>query len=108
MLLCNSYVNIDGVIRNSDLSNVLQSLGQIKPSDIELADMINEIESYRNKATSDNISNELCNTTSNNNPTNVNKGHIEYHDLLALVARKLKDSQAEEEIKYAFSVYVTV
>lgn len=87
--------DFDGVIRNMDLSNVLQSLGQIKPTDIELSDMISEIESYRSKTPVH--TDQQC--------TVGTKGQIDYHDLLALVARKLKDTAAEEEIRYAFSVF---
>ena len=72
--------DFDGVIPNTSLSNVLQSLGQIKPSDIEVSDMISEIESYRSRTHID-------------TPSVGSKGQVDYHDLLALVARKLKDTQ---------------
>lgn len=67
----------DGYITSKELGTVMRSLGQ-NPSQSELQDMISE--------------------------TNSN-GLIDFPEFLTLMARKMKDSDSEEEIREAFRVF---
>ncbi|KAK9461727.1 calmodulin [Lipomyces oligophaga] len=69
----------DGQITTKELGTVMRSLGQ-NPSEAELADMINEVD------------------TDNN-------GTIDFPEFLTMMARKMKDTDSEEEIKEAFRVF---
>jgi calmodulin len=59
----------------------MRSLGQ-NPSESELQDMINEVDADNN-------------------------GTIDFPEFLTMMARKMKDTDSEEEIREAFKVFVT-
>mmetsp|Transcript_3734 Transcript_3734/g.9655 ORF Transcript_3734/g.9655 Transcript_3734/m.9655 type:complete len:927 (+) Transcript_3734:73-2853(+) len=69
----------DGTIGTNDLGTVLRSLGQ-NPTDAELQDMINEVDADGN-------------------------GTIDFPEFLSLFARKMKDTDAEEDILEAFKAF---
>ncbi|XP_073303515.1 calmodulin-1-like [Primulina huaijiensis] len=69
----------DGCITIEELATVIRSLDQ-NPSEEELQDMINEVDSDGN-------------------------GTIEFAEFLTLMAKKVKDSDSEEELKEAFKVF---
>ncbi|KAK8924189.1 hypothetical protein KSP39_PZI019645 [Platanthera zijinensis] len=69
----------DGCITLEELATVIQSLGQ-NPIKEELQDMINEVDINGN-------------------------GTIEFGEFLSLMARKIKETDAEEELKEAFKVF---
>ncbi|KAK9237244.1 hypothetical protein V1525DRAFT_404639 [Lipomyces kononenkoae] len=71
--------NNDGQITTKELGTVMRSLGQ-NPSEAELADMINEVDVD-------------------------NDGTIDFPEFLTMMARKMKDTDSEEEIKEAFRVF---
>ncbi|ODQ64286.1 calmodulin [Nadsonia fulvescens var. elongata DSM 6958] len=67
----------DGQITSKELGTVMRSLGQ-NPSESELADMISDIG---------------------------NGGNIDFPEFLTMMARKMKDTDSEEEIREAFKVF---
>ncbi|KAI4369662.1 hypothetical protein MLD38_018082 [Melastoma candidum] len=69
----------DGCITMEELATVLRSLDQ-NPTKKELQEMIDEVDSDGN-------------------------GTIEFGEFLALMANKIKDTDAEEELKEAFKVF---
>ena len=69
----------DGSITSKELGTVMKSLGQ-NPTDAELQDMINEVDSDGN-------------------------GTIDFNEFLTMMARKMKDTDTEDEIKEAFKVF---
>ncbi|KAH7652276.1 EF-hand-containing protein [Dioscorea alata] len=69
----------DGCITLDELATVIKSLGQ-NPTEEELHDMISEVDSDGN-------------------------GTIEFSEFLHLMARKMKETDAEEELKEAFKVF---
>ncbi|KAK1939825.1 calmodulin [Babesia divergens] len=69
----------DGSITTKELGTVMRSLGQ-NPTEAELADMINEID------------------------TN-GSGAIDFPEFLILMARKMKEGDTEEELVQAFKVF---
>jgi calmodulin len=69
----------DGQITTKELGTVMRSLGQ-NPSESELADMINEVDVD-------------------------NDGTIDFPEFLTMMARKMKDTDSEEEIREAFKVF---
>ncbi|GFP85821.1 calmodulin-like protein 11 [Phtheirospermum japonicum] len=69
----------DGCITIEELATVIRSLDQ-NPSEEELQDMINEVDSDGN-------------------------GTIEFAEFLNLMANKLKETDAEAELKEAFKVF---
>ncbi|KAA8544924.1 hypothetical protein F0562_019681 [Nyssa sinensis] len=69
----------DGCITIEELATAIRSLGQI-PTEEELQNMINEVDVNGN-------------------------GTIEFGEFLSLMARKMKESEAEEELKEAFRVF---
>jgi calmodulin len=68
-----------GQITTKELGTVMRSLGQ-NPSESELADMINEVDAD-------------------------NDGTIDFPEFLTMMARKMKDTDSEEEIREAFKVF---
>merc|ERR1719198_1883206 len=68
-----------GTICTKQLGTVMRSLGQ-NPTDYELQDMINEVDADGN-------------------------GTIDFPEFLSLQARKMKDTDTEEEILEAFKVF---
>ncbi|CAG8568768.1 17668_t:CDS:2, partial [Racocetra fulgida] len=69
----------DGSVTIKELGDVMRSLGH-NPNETELRDMINEVDLDNN-------------------------GTIDFNEFLNMMARKVKDSDAEEEIKEAFKVF---
>jgi len=69
----------DGTITTLELGTVMRSLGQ-NPTEAELQDMINEVD-----ADGDNM--------------------IDFPEFLTMMARKMRDTDTEEEIKEAFKVF---
>ena len=67
----------DGCITTKELGTVMRSLGQ-NPTEAELQDMISEVDADQN-------------------------GTIDFPEFLNLMARKMKDTDSEEELKEAFS-----
>nr|BAD30085.1 yellow cameleon 4.60 [synthetic construct] len=69
----------DGTITTKQLGTVMRSLGQ-NPTEAELQDMINEVDADGN-------------------------GTIYFPEFLTMMARKMKDTDSEEEIREAFRVF---
>ena len=69
----------DGTITTKELGTVMRSLGQ-NPTEAELQDMINEVDADGN-------------------------GTIDFPEFLTMMARKMKDTDSEEELKEAFRVF---
>jgi len=69
----------DGTITTKELGTVMRSLGQ-NPTEAELNDMINEVDADGN-------------------------GTIDFPEFLTMMARKMKDTDSEEEILEAFKVF---
>merc|ERR1712216_255156 len=69
----------DGTMGTKELGTVMRSLGQ-NPTEAELQDMINEVDADGN-------------------------GTIDFPDFLTMMARKMKDTDSEEEILEAFKVF---
>lgn len=69
----------DGKITSKELGTVMRSLGQ-NPTEAELHDMINEVDSDGN-------------------------GTIDFPEFLTMMARKMQDTDTEEEIREAFKVF---
>ncbi|KAL7419564.1 ATP-dependent DNA helicase srs2 [Cryptotrichosporon argae] len=69
----------DGTITTKELGTVMRSLGQ-NPTQAELEDMINEVDSDGNNS-------------------------IDFAEFMTLMARKMHDTDSEEEIREAFKVF---
>merc|ERR1719201_1952535 len=69
----------DGTITTKELGTVMRSLGQ-NPTEAELQDMINEVDADGN-------------------------GTIDFPEFVSLMARKMKDTDPEEELIEAFKVF---
>lgn len=69
----------DGVITTHELGKVLRQIGQ-NPTDAELADMVNDVDKD-------------------------GTGSIDFCEFLAMMANKINDQNAEDEIREAFKVF---
>ena len=69
----------NGIITTKEVGTVMRSLGQ-NPTEAELQDMINELDADGN-------------------------GTIDFPQFLTMMARKMNDTDSEEEIKEAFKVF---
>ncbi|XP_036920547.1 calmodulin-alpha-like [Sturnira hondurensis] len=70
----------DGTITTKELGTVMRSLGQ-NPTEAELQDMANEVDADDGNDT------------------------IDFPEFLTMIARKMKDTDSEEEIREAFRVF---
>jgi calmodulin len=71
--------NKDGFITIKELGEIMKNLGQ-SPTDAELTDMINEVDVDGN-------------------------GNIDFKEFICLMARKMRDTDTEEELIEAFKVF---
>eukprot|EP00915_Cephaloidophora_sp_WS-2016_P002573 GHVH01003451.1.p1 GENE.GHVH01003451.1~~GHVH01003451.1.p1 ORF type:complete len:151 (+),score=41.97 GHVH01003451.1:86-538(+) len=69
----------DGTISSKELGTVMRSLGQ-NPTEAELSDMINEVD----------VDGSGC---------------MDFSEFLSLMARKMKDTDSEDELREAFKVF---
>jgi calmodulin len=69
----------DGHITTKELGTVMRALGQ-NPTEAEIAAMIQEVDTH-------------------------GKGTVDFPEFLTLMARKMKDTDSEEEVKEAFRVF---
>src|ERR1044072_829617 len=69
----------DGTITTKELGTVMRSLGQ-NPTMAELAEMINEVDQDEN-------------------------GTIDFAEFLSMMAKKMRESDSEDEIREAFKVF---
>lgn len=69
----------DGYISSKELGTVLRSLGHT-PSESDVADIINEVDTD-------------------------NDGSVDFSEFLAMMARRMKDTDTEEEVREAFRVF---
>ena len=69
----------DGSITSKELETVMRSLGQ-NPTEHELQDLINDVDSDQD-------------------------GSIDFNEFLAMMSKKLKETDFDEEIKEAFKVF---
>jgi len=69
----------DGTITTNELATVMRSLGQ-NPTESELQDMVNEVDTNQN-------------------------GTIDFPEFLQMMAKKLKESDSDDEIREAFRVF---
>ena len=74
-----------GSISAVELGTVMRSLGQ-NPTEAELQDMINEVDTGGDGA-------------------GAGDGEIDFNEFLVMMAKKMKDTDSEEEIKEAFKVF---
>ncbi|XP_030854434.1 calmodulin-alpha [Strongylocentrotus purpuratus] len=78
----------DGTITTKELGTVMRSLGQ-NPTEAELQDMINEVDA----------DGKLLSQSGRCN------GTIDSPEFLAMMAKKMKDTDSEEDIREAFRVF---
>ncbi|KAL8619754.1 hypothetical protein ACOMHN_025840 [Nucella lapillus] len=69
----------DGTITTKELGTVMRSLGQ-NPTEAELQDMVNEVDTDGN-------------------------GTIDFPEFLTMMAKKMKDTDSDEELREAFRVF---
>uniref|UniRef100_A0A8W8NU75 EF-hand domain-containing protein n=1 Tax=Magallana gigas TaxID=29159 RepID=A0A8W8NU75_MAGGI len=84
----------DGTITTSELGTVMRSLGQ-NPTEAELQDMINEVDADA-IAYFGPIQTNCC---------GIGNGTIDFEEFLLMMARKMKDTDSEEELREAFRVF---
>ncbi|KAK1919154.1 hypothetical protein P3342_008878 [Pyrenophora teres f. teres] len=87
----------DGQITTKELGTVMRSLGQ-NPSESELQDMINEVDADNNGT----IDFLVCHILASGNTALALTTAPEF---LTMMARKMKDTDSEEEIREAFKVF---
>ena len=100
----------DGTITTKELGTVMRSLGQ-NPTEAELQDMINEVDAdgensiwpqkpapHTHTHARWKSLNNVCHLSSGN-------GTIDFPEFLTMMARKMKDTDSEEEIREAFRVF---
>ncbi|NXT90271.1 CALM protein, partial [Anhinga rufa] len=93
----------DGTITTKELGTVMRSLGQ-NPTEAELQDMINEVDADGELRLS--LPVPACPRLS---PCSLSlppgNGTIDFPEFLTMMARKMKDTDSEEEIREAFRVF---
>ncbi|XP_069122988.1 calmodulin-like isoform X2 [Argopecten irradians] len=84
----------DGTITTSELGTVMRSLGQ-NPTESELQDMINEVDADE-LAFYGPIQTNCC---------GLGNGTIDFEEFLHMMARKMKETDSEEDLREAFRVF---
>ena len=85
----------DGTITTKELGTVMRSLGQ-NPTEAELQDMINEVDADGLFHLTERPASHL---------DILGNGTIDFPEFLTMMARKMKDTDSEEEIREAFRVF---
>ena len=83
-----------GTISTKELGTVMKSLGQ-KPTQAELNDMINEVT----------IEDEDDTNPPSHQVDSDGNGEIDFDEFLSMMAKKLKETDLEEDIREAFRVF---
>ncbi|XP_021357513.1 calmodulin-beta-like isoform X3 [Mizuhopecten yessoensis] len=84
----------DGTITTSELGTVMRSLGQ-NPTETELQDMINEVDADELTFYGP-IQTNCC---------GLGNGTIDFEEFLHMMARKMKETDSEEDLREAFRVF---
>ncbi|NXW10526.1 CALM protein, partial [Fregetta grallaria] len=93
----------DGTITTKELGTVMRSLGQ-NPTEAELQDMINEVDADGESRLSPCVPLSPC-PPSHGPSVSSGNGTIDFPEFLTMMARKMKDTDSEEEIREAFRVF---
>ncbi|NWZ60511.1 CAM2B protein, partial [Haliaeetus albicilla] len=94
----------DGTITTKELGTVMRSLGQ-NPTEAELQDMINEVDADGEPRLSLRVRLFLCPPAHCPFVPPPGNGTIDFPEFLTMMARKMKDTDSEEEIREAFRVF---
>ena len=89
-----------GQITTKELGTVMRSLGQ-NPSESELQDMINEVDADNNGTI------DFPGVSDLSGYPQKHDGPLTGTEFLTMMARKMKDTDSEEEIREAFKVFAT-
>ncbi|KAI4879343.1 hypothetical protein NFI96_006603, partial [Prochilodus magdalenae] len=93
----------DGTITTKELATVIRSLGQ-NPTEVELQGMINEVDAD-GETLYIYTHGPLSAPPTVQDTLNTRTGTIDFPEFLTMMARKMKDTDGEEEIREAFRVF---